>query len=91
MEKFLDIFPGKKTVFIAEIGINHNGDFDTARRMIMAASKAGADAVKFQTFVPEQMYSPYTNSLMKWGEEREADCEQINFFKKFVLSQDQYR
>jgi sialic acid synthase SpsE len=35
---------------IAEIGVNHNGDLDLARRLVDAAAAAGADAVKFQTF-----------------------------------------
>lgn len=35
---------------IAEIGVNHNGDLDCARRLIDAAVRTGADAVKFQTF-----------------------------------------
>lgn len=35
---------------IAEIGFNHEADMDTAREMIRAAAKSGADAVKFQTF-----------------------------------------
>jgi len=38
---------------IAEVGINHNGDLDTALRMIEVAREAGADAVKFQTFRAE--------------------------------------
>lgn len=35
---------------IAEIGVNHNGDIDIARELIVKAVEAGADAVKFQTF-----------------------------------------
>ena len=35
---------------IAEIGINYNGDLNIAKQSIAAASEAGADAVKFQTF-----------------------------------------
>lgn len=35
---------------IAEAGVNHNGDVDTARRLVDAACAAGADCVKFQTF-----------------------------------------
>ena len=38
------------TYVIAEIGVNHNGDIDTAHKMIDAAKATGADAVKFQTF-----------------------------------------
>ncbi len=36
---------------IAEAGVNHNGDMDTAMKMIETAKMCGADAVKFQTFV----------------------------------------
>ena len=37
-----------KTFIIAEIGINHNGDINLAKKLIFSAKKAGADAVKFQ-------------------------------------------
>ena len=39
-----------KTYIIAEIGINHNGDLDLAKKMILTAKECGVDAVKFQTF-----------------------------------------
>jgi len=42
-----------KTYVIAEIGINHGGDLDLAKRMIDSASKTGCDAVKFQTYLTE--------------------------------------
>jgi len=42
-----------KPVFIAEIGINHNGDFHTALDMVDAAVESGADIVKFQHHLPE--------------------------------------
>lgn len=45
------------TVIIAEAGVNHNGDFDMACRMIDVAADAGADYVKFQTAVPELVIS----------------------------------
>ncbi len=38
------------TYIIAEIGVNHNGNLDTAKRLVDVAKSAGADAVKFQTF-----------------------------------------
>ena len=37
-----------KTYIIAEIGINHNGDLETAKRLIDVAVMSGCDAVKFQ-------------------------------------------
>jgi len=44
---------GQPAYIIAEIGINHNGDLDLAKKMITAAAHAGADAVKFQKRTPE--------------------------------------
>ena len=43
----------KPPYIIAEAGINHNGDLDTAKKMVIAAAKAGADAIKFQTHLPD--------------------------------------
>jgi N,N'-diacetyllegionaminate synthase len=48
---------GRPPYVIAEIGINHNGDPETAHRMIDAAADAGADAVKLQTFRTESFLS----------------------------------
>ena len=43
-----------KTYVIAEIGINHGGNLDNAKRLIDSAAKTGCDAVKFQTYLTEQ-------------------------------------
>ncbi len=43
-----------KTYIIAEAGVNHNGDINLAKKLIDMAKKAGADAVKFQTFKAEE-------------------------------------
>lgn len=45
---------GERTFIIAEAGINHNGDIETAKRMIVEAKKAGADAIKFQTYTTDK-------------------------------------
>lgn len=43
------------TFIIAEIGVNHNGDMELAKKMITAAKKAGADCAKFQTFKAKEV------------------------------------
>ena len=48
------IGPNDPPYCIAEVGINHNGYLDLAKRMIEVAKEAGADAVKFQTFKAEE-------------------------------------
>jgi N-acetylneuraminate synthase len=44
---------GRPAYVIAEIGLNHNGDVDIAKKLIDVAARAGADAVKFQKRTPE--------------------------------------
>lgn len=46
-----------KVIIIAEAGVNHNGNFELAKRMITEAKRAGVDYVKFQTAVPELVIS----------------------------------
>lgn len=46
-----------KTLIIAEAGVNHNGDIALAKDLIAASAEAGADLVKFQTFVATNMIS----------------------------------
>lgn len=43
---------------IAEIGVNHNGSMDLARKLIVAAAEAGANAAKFQTFFADELVTP---------------------------------
>lgn len=47
----------KKIFIIAEIGINHNGDIELAKKMIKGAVDAGADAIKFQKRTIDIVYS----------------------------------
>ncbi|MEK7640481.1 MAG: N-acetylneuraminate synthase family protein [Patescibacteria group bacterium] len=48
-----EVGPGKPVFVIAEIGINHNGELETAKKLIRTAVEAGCDAVKFQKRTPE--------------------------------------
>jgi len=49
-----------KIFIIAEIGINHGGDLNLAKKLIESAKRAGADAVKFQTYITEKRASRET-------------------------------
>jgi len=53
------------TYIIAEIGSNHNRDLNIAKKLIDKAANAGVDAVKFQTFKAEKLYSKKTPKFSK--------------------------
>ena len=59
-----------KTYIIAEIGINHNGDLETAKKLIDIAALAGCDAVKFQKRNPDVCVPEHQKGVMRetpWG------------------------
>lgn len=61
---------GYPTYVVAEIGINHNGDLELAKRMIQAAKDSGVDAVKFQKRTPELCVPEEQKGQMRetpWG------------------------
>jgi N-acetylneuraminate synthase len=89
--------PGQPCYVIAEVGINHNGDIDLAKRLISVAVAAGCDAVKFQKRTVEIVYTekelatprenPFgeTNGDLKRGLEfGEDDFAEISSFCKQV-------
>lgn len=48
-----------KTIIIAEAGVNHNGNINLAKKLIIEASKIGADYIKFQTFSAENLVTKF--------------------------------
>jgi N,N'-diacetyllegionaminate synthase len=75
---------------IAEIGVNHNGDLNLAKKMIEAAKESGADAVKFQTFSADLLVSPETQKVeyqKKSVPYKETHYEMI---KKLEMSKDNH-
>ncbi len=61
---------GQPCYIIAEIGLNHNGDMDIAKKLIDSASLSGCDAVKFQKRTPELCVPPDQRDILRetpWG------------------------
>ena len=75
---------GERCFVIAEAGVNHNGDVALAERLIDAAADAGADAIKFQTFVPAQLASPAAKTAA-YQQRAEAGDAQLQMLEKLVL------
>ena len=80
-----------KTLIIAEAGVNHNGDLNTAFKLCKAAKDAGADVVKFQTWITEKIITKNVAKADYQTENTKNDESQFNMLKKLELSQDDFR
>ena len=74
-----------KTLIIAEAGVNHNGDPNLALALIDAAADAGADAVKFQTFVPEALCGAEAQKAPYQANAEPGDETQLQMLQRLVL------
>ncbi len=70
---------------IAEAGVNHNGSIELAKKLIDVASKAGVDAVKFQTFKAENLVSKTAQKASYQKETTDAKESQYEMIKKLEL------
>lgn len=77
-----------RTFIIAEVGINHNADLKMANSLIDAAVAAGADAVKFQTAIPELVATDFAQKAGYQKQTSGADESQLEMIRKlhFPLS-----
>lgn len=80
-----------KTIIIAEAGVNHNGDFETAKKMILAAKEAGADYVKFQTAVPELVISVFAEQAEYQKENTGIVESQLDMCRRIHLPLSAYK
>ena len=78
----------KQTFIIAEIGNNHNGSIDLAKKMIDLAIEMGADCAKFQMRKLDKVYRK--RSLVKSGEDLGTEYV-IDLLNKFELSTEEHK
>ena len=80
------------SVFIvAELGINHNGSVARAKKMMVAAKKAGVDAVKIQSFVTEDFVGDKSLIYTYKSQDKEVTESQYLMFKKNELNRKKQR
>ena len=80
----------KNTLIIAEAGVNHNGSLDIAFKLIDAASDAGADLVKFQTFQAEKLVTEKASKADYQKATTASEESQFDMIKKLELSPDDH-
>ena len=75
---------------IAEAGVNHNGDIELARKMVDAAHTAGADYIKFQTFVPEKLVSRYASKADYQKNNTNSQESQLEMLRALAFTQEDF-
>ena len=86
-----NIGPGHPCFIIAEAGVNHNGDVNTAMQLVDAASAAGADAIKFQTFKAEKLLIRDAPKADYQKKRTGNKTSQFEMLKQLELSDDSFR
>ena len=80
-----------KVLIIAEAGVNHNGSLKTAKQLVVAASEAGADIVKFQTFSADRLVTKSANKAEYQNQTTDASESQHAMIQKLELSLEMHK
>jgi N,N'-diacetyllegionaminate synthase len=87
--KDFDLSAFDKTLVIAEMGVNHNGDIRLAEEMVTTAFSQGADVIKFQAFISEKEISKFAKKTPYQIETTSDLGNQLEMCKALELSPDQ--
>ncbi len=82
---------GHPVFVIAEAGVNHNGDFELAKRLIREAKRVGADCVKFQTFKAERVVTDKAPKARYQLTTTDPQESQLEMLRKLELTPEAYR
>ena len=80
------MFIKKKPFIIAEAGVNHNGNLDIAKKLIVGAKKAGSDAIKFQSFITENLTKKNAPKVPYQINKKKISETHFQMLKKLELS-----
>ena len=76
---------------IGEAGVNHNGDLNTAKKMVDKAVDAGVNAIKFQTFKANNLVTKYAKKAPYQINNSGKEISQLEMLKKLELSFEEYK
>lgn len=79
-----------RTIIIAEIGVNHNGSINLAKRLIKKISKTGINFVKFQAFSPDKLATPNANlARYQFKNLKKTKITQKEMLQKYSLTENE--
>lgn len=78
-------------LIIAEAGVNHNGDFNLAKKLVDMAFECGADAIKFQTFKAEESTGSFAKKAEYQKENMPGEESQLEMIRKLELPFEDFR
>lgn len=79
----------KKILIIAEAGVNHNGDIDIAKELIVQSAKCGADYIKFQSFTADEIVTK-NSKMAKYQKKNTKYKSQYEMLKKLEFKNEWY-
>lgn len=80
-----------KVLIIAEAGVNHNGDFELAKKLVRIAADSGVDIVKFQTFKAEKLVTSKAKKAdYQIANTSNNDVSQLEMLKNLELTEEQH-